>query len=158
MTVQTSRLTLESLTRDEWAAVAEGGMVDGAPDYPTEGDLVAASLVAVGDWPAGDWGPLQVRRISDGLVIGGVGCKGEPDADGRVEIGYGLVPSARGHGYATEAVLGLLEWLRNEGVHEVVAECDESNLASMAVLRRCRFTGTSRLDATTWWSLVLSRG
>lgn len=158
MMVQTSRLTLESLTSEQWVAVAEGRMVDGAPDYPTEGDLVAAALVAAGDWPAGDWGPLQVRRISDGLVIGGVGCKGEPDADGRVEIGYGLVPSARGHGYATEALDGLLVWLRDGGVHEVVAECDENNLASMAVLRRCHFTETSRLDATTWWGLVLSRG
>ncbi|MFZ9987101.1 MAG: GNAT family N-acetyltransferase [Candidatus Nanopelagicales bacterium] len=156
MMVQTSRLTLESLTSEQWAAVAEGRTINGAPDYPTEGDLVAAALVAAGDWPAGDWGPLQVRRIRDGRVIGGVGCKGEPDADGRVEIGYGLVPSARGRGYATEAVLGLLEWLRDAGVRQVVAECEEGNLASMAVLRRCFFTEASHVHATTWWTRGLS--
>ena len=153
MLVQTARLTLQSLTMDEWAAVAQGRAVDGAPDYPNEGDLIVAGLIAAGQWSSGEWGPLQVRRRDDGLAIGGVGCKGEPDADGRVEIGYGIAESARGDGYATEAVLGLLGWLRDCDVHEVIAECDEDNAASIAVLRRCGFVETSRDDGLVRWSL-----
>lgn len=158
MRVKTPRLTVQSLTRAEWAAVAEGRVLDAAPDYPTPGDLVAAALVLAGDWPSGDWGPLQIRRIEDGAAVGGVGCKGMPSDDGRVEIGYGLVPSARGHGYATEAVLGLLEWLRDEGVREVVAECEIENVASSAVLNRCGFAELDHAGPSTWWLLRLSRG
>lgn len=158
MLVQTARLTLQSLTMDEWAAVAGGRAVNVAPDYPTEGDLIVAGLIAAGQWPSGEWGPLQVRRLDDGLAIGGVGCKGEPDADGRVEIGYGIAESARGDGYATEAVLGLLEWLRDRDVREVIAECDASNVASMAVLRRCGFVEASREGGQVRWSLVFVDG
>jgi RimJ/RimL family protein N-acetyltransferase len=157
MRLTTSRLSLQSLTMDEWAAVAEGRTVNGAPDYPTEGDLVVAGLIAAGQWPAGEWGPLQVRRLDDGLAIGGVGCKGEPDADGRVEIGYGIAESARGCGYATEAVLGLVGWLREQDVREVIAECDEDNAASIVVLHRCGFGETSRDDGLVRWNLVISR-
>jgi RimJ/RimL family protein N-acetyltransferase len=157
MLVQTARLTLHSLTMDEWAAVVEGTGVSGVPDYPTEGDLIVAGLIAAGQWPSGEWGPLQIRRIDDGLAIGGVGCKGEPDADGRVEIGYGIAQSARGFGYATEAVLGLLGWLPEQDVREVIAECDEDNAASIAVLRRCGFDEASRVDGLLRWSLMISR-
>jgi RimJ/RimL family protein N-acetyltransferase len=140
MLIRTERLTLSTLTTREWVAVADGGTTSAAPGYPTEGDLVIARLIASGDWPNDEWGPLQVRRSEDGLAIGGVGCKGAPDDAGRVEIGYGLADSARGQGYATEAVRGLIHWLRDQGVGEVIAECDPDNVASIAVLRRCGFS------------------
>lgn len=158
MRLTTPRLTLHSLTLEEWAAVAEGRSVDAAMDYPTEGDLIVASLIASGQWAAGEWGPLQVRRREDGLAIGGVGCKGAPDDDGRVEIGYGIAESARGCGYATEAVCGLVGWLRDRDVGEVMAECDEGNAASIAVLRRCGFVESSRDDGLVRWSLRLTGG
>ncbi len=137
--IRTERLTLSTLTLQEWAQVAAGRVDSAAPDYPTEGDVVVARLIASGHWANGKWGPLQVRRVEDGLAIGGVGCKGALDEAGRVEIGYGLAESARGRGYATEAVLGLIDWLRDQGVREVLAECDPGNAASIAVLRRCGF-------------------
>jgi RimJ/RimL family protein N-acetyltransferase len=40
----------------------------------------------------------QITRTADGKAIGGIGFKGQP-IDGCVEVGYGLVPSARGNGY-----------------------------------------------------------
>ncbi len=139
MRITTQRLALSTLSAQEWAEVADCDVPNAAPDYPTEGDLVVARLIAAGDWPTDQWGPLQVRRLADGMAIGGVGCKGAPDDRGRVEIGYGLAESARGQGYATEAVLGLLDWLAEQGVSEVVAECDPGNAPSIAVLRRCGF-------------------
>ena len=139
MRITTQRLALAPLSVDEWAEIAEGRAEGAAPGYPTEGDLVVARLITAGDWPSDEWGPLQVRRLVDGRAIGGVGCKGAPDDRGRVEIGYGLAESARGQGYATEAVRGLLDWLAEQGVSEVVAECDPGNAPSIAVLRRCGF-------------------
>jgi len=137
--ITTQRLALAPLSVDEWVEIAEGRAERAAPGYPTEGDLVVARLITAGDWPRDEWGPLQVRRLADGVAIGGVGCKGAPDDRGRVEIGYGLAESARGQGYATEAVRGLLGWLAEQGVGEVLAECEPGNVPSIAVLRRCGF-------------------
>lgn len=150
MRITTERLALSMLSADEWAEVANCDVPNAAPDYPTEGDLVVARLIAAGDWPNDQWGPLQVRRLADGMAIGGVGCKGAPDDRGRVEIGYGLAESARGQGYATEAVLGLLDWLAEQGVSEVVAECDPGNAPSIAVLRRCGFEPPGAEGVWSW--------
>ena len=150
MRITTQRLALSTLTAHEWRDIAEGHVKDAAPGYPTEGDLVVARLIAAGDWPNDQWGPLQMRRLADGMAIGGVGCKGAPDDRGRVEIGYGLAESARGQGYATEAVLGLLDWLAQGGVSEVVAECDPGNAPSIAVLRRCGFEPPGAEDVWSW--------
>jgi RimJ/RimL family protein N-acetyltransferase len=75
-----------------------------------------------------------------GQVIGGCGFLGPPDADGSVEIGYGLVPSERGKGIATEAVKGLLEaaW-KDPFVDVVVAFPDRDNEPSKGVLGRAGF-------------------
>lgn len=156
MHLQTPRLSLSTLTGDEWAAVASLEAADWAPDYPTSGDLLVAQLIMAGEWPADEWGPLQIRSLADGLAIGGIGCKGAPDESGRVEIGYGLAESARGKGYASEAVIGLLGWLRDQGVREVMAECDDANTASIAVLRRCGFGAFEASGGVTMWSRLLS--
>ncbi len=150
MRITTERLALSTLSADEWAEVANCDVPNAALDYPTEGDLVVARLIAAGDWPNDQWGPLQVLRLADGMAIGGVGCKGAPDDRGRVEIGYGLAESACGQGYATEAVLGLLDWLAEQGVSEVVAECDPGNAPSIAVLRRCGFEPPGAEGVWSW--------
>jgi hypothetical protein len=53
-------------------------------------------------------GNYEIRRREGGQAIGGVGFCGPADENGRVTIGYGLIPSARGQGYASEALRGLL--------------------------------------------------
>jgi RimJ/RimL family protein N-acetyltransferase len=142
--IRTERLTLSTLSVAQWGEILAGRGPDAARGYPTEGDLVLARLIVAGDWPSDDWGPMQIRCNVDGLAIGGVGCKGAPDERGRVEIGYGLAESARGHGYATEAVDGLIDRLIDKGVVEVVAECQADNAPSIAVLRRCGFIEVAR--------------
>ena len=51
---------------------------------------------------------FRSTRTADGKAIGGIGFKGQPN-NGCVEVGYGLVPSARGNGYAAEALAALLD-------------------------------------------------
>lgn len=48
------------------------------------------------------WG-FAMLHIASGLVIGGAGFKGPPEADGVVELAYGVVPTHQGHGHASEA-------------------------------------------------------
>lgn len=61
-------------------------------------------------------GPWLLRPIllrTDGDVrtaIGYLNFHGGPDEEGRVEVGYTLLPDARGRGYAIEAVRAAFEW------------------------------------------------
>lgn len=151
MLLQTSRLDLVAPERAVWAALLRGDLPSAAPGYPTTGDLVMARLVVDGHLEAGEWGPWQVREQSTGLLIGGVGFKGAPSGEGIVEIGYGLVESARGRGLATEAVQALVAHAFARGVSAVIAETDADNSASAGVLRRCGFAETKRTDSAVWW-------
>lgn len=47
---------------------------------------------------------------SENIGAGMVGFKGNPDANGEVEIGYGIDPIFQSHGYMSEAVKALIEW------------------------------------------------
>jgi RimJ/RimL family protein N-acetyltransferase len=51
-----------------------------------------------------------IIRRRDGLAVGDAGFFGPPGGDGEVEIGYALVPSARGSALAVEAVALLAGW------------------------------------------------
>ena len=58
--------------------------------------------------------------LEDGVVVGGIGFHGPPSGD-VVEVGYGVVPAARGRGVATEALRLLLDVAAGlEGVRRVV--------------------------------------
>jgi RimJ/RimL family protein N-acetyltransferase len=114
---------------------------DWAADYPFEGDLAAIGSLLRSIEQNGEQRPFgyyQIRRRSDGLAIGGVGFKGPPDR-GVVEIGYGLVPSARGHGYATEAVTALVQIAAGLGVTTIRADTDPDNVASQRTLEHAGF-------------------
>ena len=85
-------------------------------------------------------GQFILIRRDDHEAIGLMGDKGGPDAQGDLEIGYGLNPEARGQGYATEALRGLLpSWRALPGVHRVTAQTATGNQASAGVLKKCGF-------------------
>jgi hypothetical protein len=105
--VTTPRLRLELITPDEAAGMLAGRRRPSwHPDYPRRDDLDAISMIAkpTGPSPAPDlsWSPRHVVRAFDGLVVGSIGFFGPPseapDGVSEVEIGYGLVEDARGHG------------------------------------------------------------
>jgi RimJ/RimL family protein N-acetyltransferase len=81
-----------------------------------------------------------IVRRSDGLAVGDAGFHGPPGKDGEVEIGYALVPAARGTGLAAEATGLLVEWARVQpGVRGVTARVDPSNGPSRRLLERLGF-------------------
>jgi RimJ/RimL family protein N-acetyltransferase len=72
--------------------------------------------------------------------VAGAGYLGPPAEDGSVEIGYSVIPEARGRGYASEIVQFLVARAFSfAGVQRVIAQTQESNLASSTVLARCGF-------------------
>ncbi len=58
---------------------------------------------------------------------------------GAVEVGYGLAPSARGHGYAAEALIARPAVAAEHGVLRVVADTTLDNVASQRTLLRAGF-------------------
>ena len=69
----------------------------------------------------------------------GVNEKGRPDG---VEIGYSIFEPYRGRGYATEAVRGLIDYARGEGMGVVVASVAPDNERSLAIVRKLGFVET----------------
>jgi len=85
-------------------------------------------------------------------VVGDIGFHGPPDGSGTVEIGYSVVPSRRGRGYATQAAIALVGWARSQpGVRAVVAGCDPGNAASIVTLERAGFHRTGGADGEIRW-------
>jgi RimJ/RimL family protein N-acetyltransferase len=81
-----------------------------------------------------------IVRREDGLAVGDAGFHGPPGDDGEVEIGYALVPAARGSGLASEAISLLVSWARSQpGVSCVTARVDPGNEPSRRVLERLGF-------------------
>ncbi|HEX3963804.1 MAG TPA: GNAT family N-acetyltransferase [Trebonia sp.] len=136
----TARLVLHPITVSEAEQVLAGEPEDGArwaPGYPTAGDVIAARRLLDACTNNGDpqpFGNYEIRRREDGQAIGGVGFHGPPDGNGSVTIGYGLIPSARGQGYASEALRGLLLFARARGVTCVKGDTDHDNVASQHVM------------------------
>jgi RimJ/RimL family protein N-acetyltransferase len=61
--------------------------------------------------------------------------------EGHCELGYWLIPDARGRGLGTAAIRLVSRWvLRDTGVYRLVAYVEPHNLASCALLRKCGFT------------------
>jgi RimJ/RimL family protein N-acetyltransferase len=130
-------------------------------DYPAVEDRLAAGLflqrleagldprpfgafLVVLDAAASDESSEQV--VQPPLVIGGIGFHGGVDDRGRVEIGYGIVPSHQSSGYATRAVGLLIERARALGAVTLLAEVDAENAPSRAVLARCGFSSVGESE------------
>jgi RimJ/RimL family protein N-acetyltransferase len=134
-------LTLE-LSRSITAGVPSGQ--EWAEGYPTEGDVVIASIAL----EAGDahdattpWGPFQVCLADEvNTAIGGVGAIHPPDASGEVEIGYGIAESARGQGLALEAVQLFMRSVLAHGVRTFIAVISPENHDSQRLAERAGFT------------------
>lgn len=136
----TARLVLHPMSiseAEQLVANEPGGSSRRAPGYPTEGDVSAAGRFLSTCVRTGDprpFGPYEISLRADRRTIGGVDFHGPPDEHGSVTIGYGLVPWARGKGYASEALRALLSFARSQGVASVKGDADHDNTASQHVM------------------------
>jgi RimJ/RimL family protein N-acetyltransferase len=134
--------------------------VEVAADYPTEfstgiGQSAGAPRAL---------GPFFLHRAEDDVVVGEIG--GGFVAPGIVEIGYAVVASCWGRGYATEAVRALLD--RARGLPEIERLRGHTPLdrpASGRVLEKAGFTPLGEIDdehegtaiRVQRWEITLSR-
>ena len=95
-----------------------------------------AYLTPRSDHPS--WRGWTITVAADASVIGTVGATER--RTGVTEIGYMLVRSAWGQGYAREAVTRLLDRLiHEEGMRRICADVDPDNAASIALLEHLGF-------------------
>jgi len=107
----------------------------------------------------------NLTLVASRRVIGGAGFKDPPDAEGMVEIAYGVVPAHQNNGYATEAAEALVSYAVKSGrVRTIRAHTLPQPNASTRVLTKCGFRRVGEVtdpeDGLVWrWekSKVLQR-
>lgn len=115
-------------------ALADAGL-RAAAGWPHEDSADALRPLADHGDPTPAW-----LVVVDGEVVGECGWTGPPDADGTVELGYGLAAPARRQRLGTEAVAVLVTWTEAQpGVRAVAARVLVGNEASRRLLRRLGF-------------------
>ncbi|HEU0288781.1 MAG TPA: GNAT family N-acetyltransferase [Nocardioidaceae bacterium] len=121
------------------------------PEYPFADELDPLQGLAASKDPDPAFTLYLLRRRSDGLAVGGFGFFGPPGEDGRIEFGYGLVPSARGDGLATEAVRAALDFAARQGARIAAADTDTANIASQHVLINAGLAEVRRDDSKVFY-------
>jgi RimJ/RimL family protein N-acetyltransferase len=134
--LHTERLRLVTGTPEE--ARAQVAQMNEQDRKQLSADWLArlAATTTADPWVLG----FSVVRAASDEVIGSCGFKGPPDADGMVEIAYGIASEHQNKGYATEAALALVQFARADAqVRTIRAHTIESVNASTRVLVKCGF-------------------
>jgi RimJ/RimL family protein N-acetyltransferase len=122
-----------------------------APYPREEGERFIQEIAGQHPDTPGEWFQFAVALRSTGLLIGD--CAAMPHADDprQCDIGFTISTEHQGHGYATEAVRLLLNYLFTErGKHRMTAYCDPRNAASVALLERLGMRREGHLRESTW--------
>ncbi|WVQ82837.1 hypothetical protein IAT38_004970 [Cryptococcus sp. DSM 104549] len=93
------------------------------------------------DFPMESFPLSAVRETDTGRLVGYVYASPSPrEPGGGVEIAYDIQPELWGRGIGKAMISGLLEFAKWSKVKRVLAYCEENNVGSGAVLRKCGFT------------------
>lgn len=106
-----------------------------------QSDATVALMQAEFDERGFGWWALEARETGEFIGRAGLDEVDEDMPFAGVDIGWRLMRSAWGHGYATEAALACLAFgFEALGLPEVVASTTVNNLRSQAVMRRIGMT------------------
>jgi ribosomal-protein-alanine N-acetyltransferase len=152
--IDAPRLTLRPIDAETARALLDGRAPAGivlADDYPSEFSIEVMDLVAGPRAAEGveQFGPFFVVRKSDGAAIGEIGAAlNVADDRATAQIGYSLVPSSWGQGYATEALRALVDELLAGGqVRRVFGETMVDHPASRRVMEKAGMRESGRRRA-----------
>lgn len=144
--LSSSRVSLRKWSLDDLPCVAEATT---DPEIP-RGTTVPAEYTESGarEWIDRQWSrqttgqglSLAVVEATSQLAVGLI-YLGLRRPEGHCEIGYWLVPSARGRGLGTDAISLSSRWvLTNGDVYRLYAHVVPENTASLGALEKCGFT------------------
>lgn len=84
-------------------------------------------------------------------LIGTCGSYDWDKKDRKIDIGYLLIPSVWGKGYATEAARAMIKWnFDNLNIHRIQADCTSGHTASENVLLKCGFVEEGIWRESCW--------
>ena len=149
--LSTERLVLRPVTADDHAVLLAHWTQPDVRRFLFDGAALSAAEVtetiaeSIGDFAARGYGIWIIEPGSGTEPVGParlVGTAGlRPLEEAGLEIFYSLTPGAWGRGYATEAARAVVDYgLGPLGLPEVLAEVDEGNGASVAVVKRLGMT------------------
>jgi ribosomal-protein-alanine N-acetyltransferase len=143
--LSTERLALRPVTADDHPALLAHWTAPDVRRFLFDGAALSAAEVtetieeSIRDFTASGYGIWLIELGSRPGLVGTAGLR--PLEESSLEIFYSLAPGAWGHGYATEAARAVVEYgFGPLGLPEVLAEVDEGNAASVAVVRRLGMT------------------
>jgi [ribosomal protein S5]-alanine N-acetyltransferase len=141
----TGRLVLRPVRAADHAALLAHWAAPDVRRFLFDGVLLSAAEItqavedSARDFAASGYGLWVIEEKDRTDLVGTAGLR--PLEDLGLEIFYSLAPGSWGRGYATEAACAVLEYaLGPLGLPEVLAEVDEGNLASIAVIERLGMT------------------
>ncbi len=145
------RVRIVHLTPEALAALAAGDLaaakeLTGLPLTPdtVSDDRIGVwrrRAVQVVETPAAlPWVTGVLVDDETGAVVGGAGFHAAPDADGMVEVGYGIDPAYRRRGYARAALLLMIDRARSDpSVHVFRVTVSPDNAASLGLVAQLPF-------------------
>ena len=141
--IPTARLILRPITREEAGTLLKGETppeLTFAEGYPSEFSREVIDIFVGGRADAASgFTPWHIIRRDEGDLIGSIGWSSSQS--GRAVVGYEIVQPLWGHGYASEALSGLIEYLFSRpGVDVVQADTFESHVASRRVMEKAGMT------------------
>jgi [ribosomal protein S5]-alanine N-acetyltransferase len=141
----TERLVLRPVTLRDHAALLAHWTTPDVRRFLFDGGVMSAGEVteaiedSARDFAAAGYGLWLVQEKDHADLVGTAGLR--PLEHLGLEIFYSLAPGWWGKGYATEAARAVVEHaLGPLGLPEVLAEVDEGNTASVAVIERLGMT------------------
>lgn len=93
---------------------------------------------------------------AENKMVGDLCFVGEPNADGEVEVGYGIYEESRNRGFMTEAVNGMIKWAEQQDIKSLFASTEKNNIASFSVLEKNSFVKCGETDTLFHWRLKIS--
>lgn len=109
----------------------------GWPSHQNVADTRSFLQWSDNQWTEHPAGPYLIRARAGDRLLGSTGVTF--DDEGSAMAGYVLARDAWGQGFATEALMGVIEVAKALGVHGLYAFCHPDHTASIRVLEKCRF-------------------
>jgi len=95
---------------------------------------------------------------ADNKMVGDLCFMGEPDEDGKIEIGYGTHEEFRKRGFMTEAVGAMIKWAEKQpDIRTIIASTCKSNVDSFSVLQKNNFVKSGETGTLFNWRLEITQ-
>ncbi|MDJ0332918.1 MULTISPECIES: GNAT family N-acetyltransferase [Planococcus] len=160
--IQTSRLTLITFTvammkaaisnKADLEKITTYRVADGYPMTAYK-EIIPYKIKQFSEYPhENKWEGILVHNQTR-TIIGDMGFRYRDGKQDELELGYSIVPSYQGHGYATEMAQALVAWGKTQsGINRIIASCDYDNFASIRVLEKAGLRRVEKKDSKIYWS------